>query len=72
MHNDFDEQRDQNIRQTALITARKIHVKNMVSMNKNRDLEDDAEAQQVFTEEVIESASMIEEFLKTGDKVYKD
>jgi len=73
VHDDWEEGKKQNIRKEAVDTARKIHLSNMKSFNKNMDLdEEDIEPMTVFTEEVIESASMIEEYIEKGEAPGED
>lgn len=72
-NNEWIKRHKQNIRETAVQIAKEIHLDNMNSYNSNHDLdEEENHAQTVFTEDVIESASILEEYLETGGKVYKD
>lgn len=65
---------EQNVRETSIQIAKEIHLDNMKSSNKNRDIEEneDEHVHTVFAEEIINSAAMIEEYIKEGEKVYKD
>lgn len=69
-HDEWTKRREQNIRETATQISKEIHLKNMKNLNKN--LEDDQYPTTVFSEEVIEDAAIIEKYIKTGQKVYKD
>lgn len=73
-NNEWIKRRKQNIRETAVQIAKEIRLSNMKSSNSNRDIEEneDEHVSTVFAEEVIESASMIEQYIEKGEKVYKD
>jgi len=67
---EWKKRRQQEIRETACKMAKTIHITNTKSHNKN--LEDDQPPRTTFAEDVIEDASTIEQYIKNGQKVYKD
>jgi len=73
-NNEWMKRHEQNIRETSIQIAKEISLDNMKSSNSSRNIEEneDEHAREVFAEEVIESAAMIEQYIKKGEKVYKD
>ena len=69
-HDEWIQRRKQNIRETAVQISKEIHLKNMEGINKN--LDDEQEPATTFSEEVINDAAIIEKYIETGQKVYKD
>ena len=69
-HDEWTQRRKQNIRETAVQISKEIHLKNIKNLNKN--LEDDQEPTITLPEEVIKDAAIIEKYIETGQKVYKD
>lgn len=69
-HDEWKLRRKQNIRETAVQVAKEIRLNNAKGINENLDKQN--EPVTVFPEEVVEDAAMIEEYIKTGQKVYKD
>ena len=69
-HDEWIQRRKQNIRETAVQISKEIHLKNMEGINKN--LDDEQEPDTTFPEAVLNDADMIQKYIETGQKVYKD
>ena len=78
MHNDWEDRRKQNIRQTAIEQSRKLHLDIMKQVNKNtrKEQEEDEpkpeiteeDVYQPSAEDIIEDADKIYEYIKEGKK----
>ena len=78
MHNDWEDSRKQEIRQTAIEQSRKLHTSIMKQVNKTKQKEKeeddprpeitDEEVYKPSAEEVIEDAEKIYDYIKEGEK----
>ena len=69
-HDEWIQRRKQNIRETATQISKEIHLKNTEGINKN--LDDEQEPDTTSPEAVLNDADMIQKYIETGQKVYKN